>query len=202
MANSGGFQEQVKRLGELVSQFDQMPDGPQKTAGKELIQLLMDVHGQGLERMMEIVFESGLAGSALIDQLGKDEIAGGLLLLYSLHPDALETRVHTALDRIRPRLRKLSCTIEILSIDEGSVRVRLTKSGHSCGSSTEELRGLVENGVYEIAPDVTSLEILGLEEPTSTGFVALESLLANTLVGAAPAGHTATRHPVTRGGAR
>ncbi len=186
MENSGGFQEQVKRLSELVTQFDQMPDGPQKTAGKELIQLLMDVHGQGVERMMEIVFESREAGSALIDQLGKDEIAGGLLLLYSLHPDALETRVHTALERIRPRLRKLSCAIDLVSIDEGAVRVRLTKSGHSCGSSTKELRGLVENGVYELAPDITALEILGLEEPPSAGFVALESLLANTLVGATP----------------
>jgi hypothetical protein len=40
-----------------------------------------------------------------------------------------------------------------------------------------ELRALVENGIYELAPDVTSLEILGLEEPSATGFVALESLL-------------------------
>jgi Fe-S cluster biogenesis protein NfuA len=186
VANSSGFQEQVKHLGELVTQFDQMPDGPQKTAGKELIQLLMDVHGQGLERMMEIIFESREAGSALIDRLGKDEIAGGLLLLYSLHPDALETRVHTALDRIRPRLRKLSCAIDLVNIEEGSVRVRVTKSGHSCGSSTKELRGLVENGLYEIAPDITGLEILGLEEPSSNGFVALDSLLANTLVGTTP----------------
>lgn len=196
MANSGGFQEQVKRLGELLSQFDQMPDGPQKTAGRELMQLLMDVHGQGLERMIEIIFESREAGSGLIDQLGKDEIAGGLLLLYSLHPDALETRVHAALDRIRPRLRKLSCAIDLVSIDEGAVRVRVTKSGHSCGSSTKELRGLVENGLYEIAPDISALEIVGLEEPSSTGFVALDSLLANSLVGAAPG-----RHNVPRGGA-
>ncbi len=192
MANGGGFQEQVKHLGELVGQFDQMPDGPQKTAGKELIQLLMDVHAQGLERVMEIIFESGEAGSTLIDRLGKDEIAGGLLLLYSLHPDALETRVHAALERIRPRLRKLSCAIDLVSMDESAVRVRLTKSGHGCGSSTNELRGLVENGLYEIAPDIISLEILGLEEPSSTGFVALDSLLVNTLAGAVPA----------RGGAR
>jgi Fe-S cluster biogenesis protein NfuA len=197
VANSGGFQEQVKRLGELVSHFDQMPDSPQKTAGRELMQLLMDVHGQGLERMMEIIFENREAGSALIDQLGKDEIAGGLLLLYSLHPDAIETRVHTALERIRLRLRKLSCAIDLVSINEGAVRVRVTKSGHSCSSSTKELRGLVENAVYEIAPDITALEILGLEEPSSTGFVALDSLLANALVGAAPGGH-----PVPRGGAR
>jgi Fe-S cluster biogenesis protein NfuA len=197
VANSGLFQEQVKRLGELVSQFDQMPDGPQKTAGRELMQLLMDVHGQGLERIMEMIYESREAGSALIDQLSKDEIAGGLLLLYSLHPDALETRVNAALERIRPRLRKLSCAIDLVSIDEGVVRLHLAKSGHSCGSSTNELRGLVENGVYEIAPDITALEILGLEDPSSSGFVALDSLLSNALVGATPGGR-----PVPLRGAR
>lgn len=197
MASSGGFQEQVKRLSELASQFDQMPDGPHKIAGREFMQLLMDVHGQALERMIETIFASSATGSALIDQLGKDEIAGGLLLLYSLHPDALETRVRTALERVRHRLRKLSCAIDLVSIDEGVVRVHLTKSGHSCGSSTKELRGLVENGIYETAPDITALEITGLEEPSSTGFVALDSLLSNALAGAAPGGH-----PVPRGGAR
>jgi Fe-S cluster biogenesis protein NfuA len=105
-------------------------------------------------------------------------VAGGLLLLYSLHPDAIETRVEYAVERLRPRLRKLSCNVELLSIDNGAVRVRLIKGGHSCGSSTRELRTIVENGVYDLAPDVASLEILGLEEPSSTGFVALETLKA------------------------
>jgi hypothetical protein len=184
VADSGGFQEQVRKLGELVTRFDEMPESPQKAAGKELVQLLMEVQSQGLERMMEIVFDSGDSGSALIDRLGKDEVVGGLLLLYSLHPDSLEVRVQSAVERMRSRLRKLSCTIELLSIEEGVVRVRVTKDGHSCGSSTNELRSVVENGVYELAPDVTSLDISGMEEPSATGFVALESLLGHTLAAA------------------
>jgi Fe-S cluster biogenesis protein NfuA len=175
VGHSGGFQEQV-------------PDSPQKTAGKELLQLLMEMHGQALERMMEIIFESSESGSALIDRLAKDDIAGGLLLLYSLHPDALETRVQTAVERMQARLRKLACTIDLLSMDEGSVRVRLNRSGHSCGSSTSELRAIVENGMYESAPDIASLEILGLGEASSSGFVAVESLLGRALVTAAPNG--------------
>ena len=178
MADTTNFQEQVRRLGELIAQFDQMPDGPQKTAGRQLVQLLMDVHGQGLERMLELIFESRESGSALIDRLGNDDVAGGLLLLYSLHPDALETRVQTAIERIRPRLRKLSCAIELLSIENAVVRVQLTKGGHSCGSSTRELQSMVEGGIYELAPDIAALEILGLEQPASTGFVALETLTA------------------------
>ncbi len=58
MATSSEFQEQVRQLGKLIIQFDEMPESPQKTACREVVQLLMDVHGAGLSRMMEIVFES------------------------------------------------------------------------------------------------------------------------------------------------
>ena len=184
MANDGEFQEQVRQLGKLIAQFDELPDGATKTAARDLVQLLMDIHGRGLERVMEIVFDSGDSGQKIIDRLGQDSIVGNLLLLYSLHPDGLEARIQSALDRMRPRLRKLACTIELENVQEGAVQVRLATSGHSCGSSTKDLRSIVEDGMFEFAPDVTSLEILGLEEPTPAGFVTLESLLGHQFVGA------------------
>ena len=196
MATGSEFQEQVRQLGKLITQFDQMPEGPQKAACKELLQLLMDVHGAGLDRMMEIVFESDGPGSATIDKLGHDSIAGSLLLLYSLHPDDLETRVHKAIERMRPRLRKLSCEVDLGSIVEGAVQVRVTPSGHGCGSSAKDARAIVEEGIYELAPDVASLQIIGLEEPSSnSGFVALESLMGHN-----PLAHAQRAHsPATEG---
>lgn len=181
MANDEEFQEQIRQLGKLVGQFDELPDSAAKSASRELVQLLMDVHGRGLERAMEIVYDAGNFGPDIIAKLGQDPIVGNLLLLYSLHPDELETRVNKAIERMRPRLRKLSCTIELEHVHESSVRVRLTTSGHSCGSSAGDIRSIVEDGMYEFAPDVTSLEIAGLET-ARTGFVALESLLAQRLV--------------------
>ena len=193
MANDGEFQDQVRQLGKLVAQFDELPDSAAKAAGKELVQLLMDVHGRGLERVMEIVFDSGDSGSRIIDKLGQDSIVGNLLLLYSLHPDGLEARVQSAVDHIRPRLGKLSCTIELERVQESAVQVRLVTSGHSCGSSTKDLRSIVEEGMYEFAPDVTSLEILGLEEPTPVGFVTLESIMGQHFAGAGAAARTLER---------
>jgi Fe-S cluster biogenesis protein NfuA len=190
VANDGEFREQVNELGKLIGQFGNLPDGPQKTAGNKLVQLLMDIHGAGLERMMEIIFESGSEGSAMIEKLGRDSIAGSLLVLYSLHPDDLETRVRRALERLRPRLRKLACAAELESVNDGAVRINLSKAGHSCGSSAKELQAMVEDGVYELAPDVISLEIQGLEEPSAAGFVALESLLGHALVPAGSGGHS------------
>jgi Fe-S cluster biogenesis protein NfuA len=183
VANEGEFQEQVRQLGKLVAQFDELPDSEAKSTGKELLQLLMEIHGRGLERTMEIVFDSGNFAPGIIDKLAQDSVVGNLMLLYSLHPDGLETRVKKAVERMRPRLRKLAHTVELEDVEENSVRVRLTSSGHSCGSSASELRSIVEEGIYEFAPDITSLYILGLEEPASPGFVTLESLLGQHLVG-------------------
>jgi Fe-S cluster biogenesis protein NfuA len=132
--------------------------------------------------MMEIIFESGDQGAKIIDQLGKDGTVGSLLLLYSLHPDDLATRVEKAAERMRPRLRKLACAIESVEVRESAVTIRLAAAGHGCGSSSKDVHAIVEDCVYELAPDVTSLEILGLEEPTG-GFVALESLLGNGFAG-------------------
>jgi hypothetical protein len=184
VANGNAFQDQIRQLGKLIMEFDQFPEGPQKVACKALVKLLMDVHGTGLERVMEIVFESGSAGPAIIDNLAKDATVSSLLVLYSLHPEDLETRVRKGMEHMRPRLRKLACSAELERIDEVGVHVRVLTTGHGCGSSTKDIRATVEDGVYEFAPDITALHILGLEEPSSAGFVALESLLGSTLAGA------------------
>jgi Fe-S cluster biogenesis protein NfuA len=192
VATGSEFQEQVRQLGKLITQFDQMPEGPPKTACKELVQLLMDVHGAGLDRIMEIVFESEGPGPAIIDKLGNDAVTSSLLLLYSLHPQDLETRVQQAVEGMRPRLRKLSCSVDLAGIIEGAVQVRVTAGGHSCGSSSKDIRAIVEECVFELAPDVVSLEVLGLEEPSSSGFVALETLMGNGPVTSAHNVHALT----------
>jgi hypothetical protein len=176
VANTTEFQQRVQQLGKLIAELEQMPDSALKVATGELVHLLMEMHGTGIERMMEIIFDSDSAGPQTIDKLGNDPIVRSLLLLYSLHPEGLETRVQKSLDALRPKLRKLNYAVELLNVEEGAVGVRVESSGHACGSTTENVRTMVEEGVYEYAPDVTSLAILGLEEQSSSGFVALESL--------------------------
>ena len=173
----------MRRLGALVGELDQLPAGGSKVAARELVQLLMEVHGTGLERILELVKESGreagAAGETIIHRIGDDPIARNLLLLYGLHPDDLETRVIKALDAIKGRLRKLDCEVKLISIQEGDVQVRLHLSGHAHGSARKDLRSIVEGGLYDLAPDLTSLTILGAEDESS-GFVPLESLVKHS----------------------
>ncbi len=179
------FQEKMRQLGALVGELGQVPGGGSKVATRELVQLLMEVHRTGLERMMELVFqagsESGASGGAIIDRLGQDPIVRNLLLLYSLHPDELETRVVRALDVARARLRKLDGRVDLVSFHEGAVQVRIHASGHSRGSAIKDLRAIVEGAIYDLAPDVASLTILAPEEESSSGFVPLQTLLKHSM---------------------
>jgi hypothetical protein len=176
VVNEKEFQGKIRQLGTLVGELDQMPDGGPKVAARELIQLLMEVHGSGIERMMELTFEAGAGGEELIARFGEDPLVRNLLLLYSLHPDDLGTRVVKALDSVKPRLRKLDGEADLVSVRDGAVQIRLRISGHIHGSTTKKLKVIVEEAVYETAPDLTSLEILEPEE-SSSGFVPLDSLL-------------------------
>jgi len=181
VAHDGEFQERIRQLGERIARLDQSLGGASSTAAKETIQLLMDLHGSGIERMLEIIFESGDQGQRIIDKLGQDPVSGSLLLLYSLHPDDLETRVRAAIDRMRPRLRKLACAVDFVEVRDGVVQVHLTASGHSCGSSATEVHSVVEACLYDAAPDLTSIEMLGLEPAVPAGFVSLDSLIGKQL---------------------
>ena len=184
------FQEKMRRLGALVGELDQLSGGGSKVAARELVQLLMEVHRAGLERIMELVIESGresgghpgVPSGEIIDRFGDDPIVRNLLLLYSLHPDTLETRVVRALNGLRPRLRKFDSRVELVSIHEAAVQVRLHTSGHPRGSTIKDLRAIVEGAIYDLAPDLMSLTILAPEEESSSGFVPLQSLLKHSIV--------------------
>lgn len=185
MDHKESFQQKIRRLGTLAGELEATPDTGSGTRARELVQLLMEVHGAGLERLMEIIDESGAPGEAIIARAGREPIVRHLLLLYSLHPDALETRVLKALDDAAPRLRKLNSEVELLGISEGAVQVRVSTSGHACGSTGKTVQSIVEECIYDQAPDLTSLEVLGQEDAPSSGFVSLESLIKDL-----PSGHS------------
>jgi nitrite reductase/ring-hydroxylating ferredoxin subunit len=62
--------------------------------------------------------------------------------------------------------------VELLSIADGVVRLRLQGSCKTCPSSSMTLKLAIEEAIYAAAPDVVSIEAEGLvEQPAATGFV-------------------------------
>jgi Fe-S cluster biogenesis protein NfuA len=140
----------------------------------------MELHGSALDRLMEIVAQSGASGYALMDDFAGDDLVTSMLLLYGLHPHDLETRVRKALDRTRPFIRSHGGDVELLGVADGVVRLRLAGSCRSCPSSTMTLKLAIEQAIYEAAPDVTEIitggQIVQEEPAPANGLVQLSGL--------------------------
>jgi Fe-S cluster biogenesis protein NfuA/nitrite reductase/ring-hydroxylating ferredoxin subunit len=172
-------QQLIQRIDELIRKIETMADPEARACAVELLQSLMELNGAGIERMLEIAAQTGAAGEAIIDDCVHDELVRGLLLLYGLHPVALETRVLEALDKVRPYLHSHGGNVELLGVEDGVVRLRLQGSCKSCPSSAMTLKLAIEEAIYEAAPDVAAIEAEGvLEQPAVSGFVPLERLRA------------------------
>ena len=177
MPDDKDFQTKLQRIGELVGQLENITDAETRTSAKALLQLLLDLHATGLERVMEIVAQSGEPGLNTIDDLGRDPLVSSLLVLYGLHPLDFESRVAQAVEKVRPQVRKGGGELELLDTASGVVRLQLHVSGHGCASTGKTLKTMVEDALYEAAPDMGRLLIEGLEEqPGSSGFVPLGKL--------------------------
>jgi Fe-S cluster biogenesis protein NfuA len=141
--------------------------GPQAgDAAEELVGCLVELYGAGLAAMVAIVGADPDAGPRLLDALAGDPLVESLLLVHDLHPLDADARIGRALDRLRPQLGSHAGAIEYLGIDdEGVAGLRVTASGHGCGSSPSTVRQTVEDAVAEAAPEVTGVRVEEVAAP-------------------------------------
>lgn len=177
MDDDKDLQRRMQRIGTLVQEIEEFTDPAARAKAKELMQAVMDLHGSGLERALEIIFNAGEPGMRIIDDLGSDPLVSSLLVLYGLHPDDLATRVGKAVEALGRDLRPQGCAVELLGIDGNSVRVRMAPGPHTCGSTARQLRAKAEEAICAAAPDVISIVIEGLDGQSASGFVSLDKLL-------------------------
>ena len=173
-------ERELRKIETLVQTIESAADPHVRASAVELMETVMGLHREGIERMMEIIFRAGETGEAMIDDFTRDDLIANLLLLYSLHPLDLETRVRQALDQARPFLRSHGGDVELLGIREGAVRLRLQGNCQGCGSSALTLLQTIEEAVYNVAPDLTALEVEGVTQPpqrsAASGLVQLQKM--------------------------
>jgi Fe-S cluster biogenesis protein NfuA len=131
----------------------------------ELLQLVSELYGGGLARVMELAQRHA---PELIPIIAGDELLASLLVANDLHPDSLDARIAGALESVRPFLAGHGGDVELLDIDEqsGAVRLRLLGSCDGCPSSAVTLRTTVERAIMDAAPEIT---IIDVEEPAAQG---------------------------------
>ncbi len=105
MLDKKDFQKRLQKIETLVQTIESAADPNVRASAIELMQSLMEINGAGIERMMEIVFDSSAKGGEIIDDFARDELIESLLLLYGLHPFSIETRILQALEKVRPYLQ-------------------------------------------------------------------------------------------------
>ena len=173
-------ESQIESIDKMVRAFEEAKDPVLRANAKELVQALMTLHGACLERILEVIGQSGESGKSIIDTFARDGVVKSVLLLYGLHPIDVKTRVLEALEKMRFSQRSNARTVSFVGIDDaGLVTLRMEGKSEGCGSSDSALKRAVEQAIYEAAPDVSGIVLEGFIEKTSTaGFVPLASLAA------------------------
>ena len=173
-----GLQERVARIETLLGEIEALADPNARSRAAEMAQVLLELYGEGLARVMEVVAQ-GEESERTFKGFAEDELISHLLLLHGLHPLDVETRVVRALEEVRPYLQSHGGNVELLGIEGDVARVRLQGSCDGCPSSAATLKLAIEEAVQKAAPDLEGVEAEGVMEPPpkpATTFVAAPTL--------------------------
>lgn len=161
----------LERLRELSDRVEGIADPGAREAAQELVAAVLEMHGAGLAKIGEALDEAGAAGEEAKRKLIEDPVVAGLLLIHDLYPVSLDERVREGLDEVRPYLDSHGGDVELLAVEDGVVRLRLTGSCDGCPASASTLELAIKEALEKTAPDMVGLEVEGLvaELPRPSG---------------------------------
>jgi Fe-S cluster biogenesis protein NfuA len=146
------LERRLERIDGLVERLETGTDPVSGATARELVQILMELHGEALDRIVTLVTQAGAIGHTLMERFGQDPVVRSVLLLYDLHPVDPETRVREALDHARPYIDSHGGAVELIGVrDDGSVHLRV--------QGAASLKGVVEKAVQEAAPDLGAVVV-------------------------------------------
>jgi len=157
----GSPDDLARRVAELEERLASSADPAVRELADELVCAVMDLYGEGLERIFRALADGGTAGVALRDALLEDAVVAGLLFIHDLHPVPLETRVEAALESVRPYLRSHKGDVELVGLEDGVAHLRLQGSCDGCPSSASTLELAITQALEEAAPDLVGIEVDG-----------------------------------------
>jgi len=144
----------AERIDDLVREIGEFADPRARDDAAELVRLLMDLYGAGLERVLSIAAGRADGRSDLVEALCDDALVSNLLVLHGLHPVDLATRVRRGLDPVGTALGSRGVRVALAFASEEEVRVTVDSTGDLCGSTAAAVRSSIERAVADAAPDV------------------------------------------------
>lgn len=178
MTDNQEFRDQIARIEGLIGSLESAADPALRATAKTLVQSIMDLHAGAIDRILELLSKAGEPGTALLRALATDELVSSVLVLYDLHPDDFETRVHRGIEKARQALARRGAGLQMLAVEALNVRLRIDTGGHSCGSTLSDLEKLIREALLASAPDAVEVLIEPPHDKPAATFVPLASLQA------------------------
>jgi Fe-S cluster biogenesis protein NfuA/nitrite reductase/ring-hydroxylating ferredoxin subunit len=154
-------QELLERVEQLTAAIDEAADPFVRGTVDELVTAIIELYGEGLTRIVDIVSEQ----ETLLRALADDTVIGSLMLIHDLYPVPLEMRVQQALASVRPYMESHGGDVELLRLEDGVAHLRLVGHCHGCPASAATLELAIKEAIDDAAPDLLGLEVEGVAEP-------------------------------------
>jgi Fe-S cluster biogenesis protein NfuA len=153
------------RLKTLLQEVEACSDPALRDMVEELIRAILDLHGDGLARLLTLTQRAQHTGPALVEMFTHDELLTFLFMLHGLHPVAVQTRVEQALVEIRPDIAARGYAVEMVGIENGIAKLHLVGHDHGCSATATALVTTIEDAINKAAPDLDGMQIESLPDP-------------------------------------
>jgi Fe-S cluster biogenesis protein NfuA/nitrite reductase/ring-hydroxylating ferredoxin subunit len=154
----------IERVQSLTEQLEEVQDFQARAVADELVASVIQLYGTGLERIFDALADDGATAAQVRGRLVEDGVVASLMLIHGLYPVALETRVHEALESVRPYMESHGGDVELVGIEGGVAKLRLVGHCRGCPASEATLELAIKTALEEAAPDLEGLEVEGVRE--------------------------------------
>lgn len=162
MSDDGlAYADILAHVGHRAERLLEHPDPDVRADAEEALDWLDAYHREGLGRLVEMVRR--WRGELFLEQAALDPVVGELLDTYSLGVDvdsaAVDRVVQMALDEVRPYVSSHGGELEVVSVDDGVVGLRLHGHCDGCTAAGDTIANRVEVALREHWIDFRRVEV-------------------------------------------
>ena len=160
-ADELAYGEILERVAELATSLLECGNEQLASNAEELLDWLDVYHREGLGRLVEMVRQ--WRGELFLEQAALDPVVGELLATYSLgtgtDSTAAERVIQLALDEVRPYIHSHGGEVEVLSVIDGVVELRMHGTCNGCTAADDTVTRRIEVALREHWIDFRRVEI-------------------------------------------
>lgn len=150
----------ARTIAGLLAELELVADPHVRALTRDLVAELLDVHGDGLARLLELIHDrGGPARGAIMQAVLTDTRTSALLVLHELHPVARDVRVARAMDDVARRVGPLADHLSLERV-EGDTVIITVDGPAATPQGRVGLTAALERALASHAPDVDRIELV------------------------------------------